>query len=302
MLWTKKYAPKSVNDIIQEDTRELLKRVRNERLNAIFHGPKGVGKSAAVLAIAEDIDAAVSVINIRDIFSSTRKELSEDPRYSRFSGSNKRETAVNALKESTASMGEKIVLIDNAEKARRDFQEALRRTVEKTDTQFILTTRSLSVLIPAIRSRFFPVRFGNPSREETVDLLANICESEDIEYNTEALEYVIDASSNLRESILLLQSVSFEGKVDEQEVFKILEETEEDEIKNIIELSQEGKIKEAIEKVDEIENPVRILDHMSSYGDAKLAEMAGEAEEEVVESLDENITIKHMISKFFNES
>ncbi len=297
MLWTRKYAPRSTDDILHSDTKELVQTVRDERLNSIFYGPRGSGKSSVVMALASEGGADVSVVNIRDIFSSTNKELSNDPRYSRFVGGNKRDTMINALKESAVGINKKIVLVDNAESIRRDFQEALRRIVEKRDVQFIVTTRSLSVFIPAIRSRFFPVRFKNPTKEETINILEDISKKENLEYTQEGLEYIYEASSNLRESIYLLQAVSTQGKIMEQQVFEIVQDIDQEETKDIVELAEDGKLNESIEILEQHQNPIEILDYISSYRSPSSVELASEIEEEITEGIENEIHLKHLLSK-----
>jgi replication factor C small subunit len=221
-LWTDVHAP-TLAEIPQDDVREYLERGVAEPINLVVHGPPGAGKTAAVRAMAReahaDPDNDFVVLNVADFFDRTKSEITDDPRFAPFldghSGLPKRDMIVRVLRESVSyapvSGDYRTLLLDNAEVIREDFQQALRRVMERhhRTTQFVLATRQPTKLIPPIRSRCFPVAMRAPTDEEVVDVLADVADAEDLEYDHEALSYVAAyADGDLREAILAAQTAA----------------------------------------------------------------------------------------------
>ena len=192
-LWTERHAPE-IADLPQPEARERFEGAKTEPMNLLVHGPIGVGKTAAVRALAKEThanpDADLIEINVADVFDMTKKEISEDPRFASFIDAKRRRNSSKAdllnhvLKESAAnapvSGAYKTVLLDNAEGMREDFQQALRRVMEQyhESTQFVIATRQPSALIPPIRSRCFPIVMRAPTHDETVAVLESIVDAE----------------------------------------------------------------------------------------------------------------------------
>jgi len=224
-LWTEAHAP-ALADLPQDEVRERLGRAVDEPMNLVLQGPPGGGKTAAVRALAReahaDPDNDLIELNVADFFDRTKKEIREDPRFAQFldgrSRMAKRDMINHVLKESAAyasmSGDYKTILLDNAEAIREDFQQALRRVMEKhhRTTQFVITTRQPSKLIPPIRSRCFPVPVRAPTTDEVVSVLARICEAEGVEYDDDGLQYVAGfANGNLRRAVLAAQTTATEA-------------------------------------------------------------------------------------------
>ncbi|MBS3759845.1 AAA family ATPase [Halodesulfurarchaeum sp.] len=223
-LWIDGYAPE-IGDIPQESVRERLQDAVSDPFNLVVHGPPGVGKTAAVRALAdaahEDAEGDLIEINVADFFGLTKKELSTDPRFERFitpkrkRNSSKADLINYVLTESAShppvSGSYNTILLDNAEAIREDFQQALRRVMEQyyEATQFIITTRQPSKLIAPIRSRCVPIPMRAPTREETVSVLAAIADAEGVPADEEGLSYLASyAEGDLREAILAAQTAA----------------------------------------------------------------------------------------------
>jgi len=241
-LWTEAHAP-ALADLPQEEVRERLGRAVDEPMNLVLQGPPGAGKTAAVRALAREAHADpendLIELNVADFFSRTKKEIRNDPRFEHFlqgeiprvkqlstsekqnlskrykSDWSKADTISYVLKElasySPSDGTYKTMVLDNAESIREDFQQALRRVMEKhhRTTQFVITTRQPAKLIPPIRSRCFPVPVRAPTTEETVSVLAEICDAEGVDYDEDGLGYVAGfANGNLRRAVLAAQTTA----------------------------------------------------------------------------------------------
>jgi replication factor C small subunit len=269
-LWTETHAP-TLSELPQQEVRDQFERALAEPMNLVVHGPKGSGKTAAIRAFtreAHDQPGADRIeINVSDFFDATKKEISEDPRFSRFIDSKRRRESSKAdlinhvLKESAGYSpvtGEyKTVVLDNAEGMREDFQQALRRVMEQyyETTQFVIATRQPSALISPIRSRCFPIPVRAPTQDEIVGVLERIVDSEEVSYDMEGLEYVAGAASgNLREAILSAQTTAQqEGEITMNTAYETLSAVDTNErVQEMITDAEAGEFTDARSTLDDL--------------------------------------------------
>ncbi|WP_424017384.1 AAA family ATPase [Halorientalis pallida] len=327
-LWTEEHAPE-IDDLPQSGVRESLWRAVDEPLNLVVHGPSGSGKTAAVRALARethaDPDNDFVEINVDDFFGMTKKELSEDPRFSSFITSKRRRESSKAdlinhvLKESASYSpvsGEyKTVLLDNAESIREDFQQALRRVMEKyyETTQFVIATRQPSALIPPIRSRCFPVPVRAPTHDETVAVLRSVVEDEGVEYDEDGLEYVAGyADGDLRKALLSAQTTAeTEGEISMETAYEALGEVgTDDRVEEMLDDAEAGDFTDARKTLDDLlvdegysgeeimEDLLRVA--RSRYEADRLArlhQLAGEIDVDLKEGTNERLHVSHLLSK-----
>ncbi|MDS0260046.1 AAA family ATPase [Haloarcula sp. S1CR25-12] len=326
-LWTETHAP-ALEDIPQPEAREHLQGAIEEPMNLLVHGPKGSGKTAAVRAYAREVhanpDADFTELNVADVFDMTKKEVSNDPRFSSFIDSKRRRESSKAdlinhvLKESASytpmSGSYKTILLDNAEGIREDFQQALRRVMEQyyEATQFVIATRQPSALIPPIRSRCFPVVMRAPTHAETVGVLADIVESEGVEHDDDGLEYVAGyAEGDVRSAILAAQTTYEEtGEVTMETAYETLTGLEADDaVESMVEAAEEGRFTDARSELDDLlvdegygadDVVEELLDvARSRYSGQRLAtvhELAGETDMALTEAANERIQLSRLLA------
>ncbi|WP_135827635.1 AAA family ATPase [Halorussus halobius] len=328
-LWTERHAP-DLADLPQSEVREYLQKAVDDPINLVLYGPSGAGKTAAVRALAreahEDPDNDLVEINVADFFGMTKKEIASDPRFSSFIDSKRKRNSSKAdlinhvLKESASyspvAGSYKTVVLDNAEAIREDFQQALRRVMERHHgaTQFVVTTRQPTKLIPPIKSRCFPVAVRAPTVEETVDVLAGIVEAEAIEYDENGLEYVAGyANGDLRKAILGAQTTAEQaGEVTMNAAYEVLGDVGvRSEVEAMLDDAEAGEFTDARKTLDDLlvdegftgeEVLQEILDvaHAGRYTGDELAEvtrLAGEIDADLAEGANDRVHVSHLLAE-----
>ncbi|MFA9516653.1 AAA family ATPase [Halopenitus sp. H-Gu1] len=326
-LWTERHAP-DLSEIRQTEARERFDRALSEPMNLVVQGPSGVGKTAATRALAQEAHADpendLIEINVADFFGRTKKEIRTDPRFESFlSGRSrmaKRDMINRVLKESAAyapmTGSYKTVVLDNAEAIREDFQQALRRVMEQyhRTTQFVITTRQPTKLIPPIRSRCFPIRMRAPTVEETIDVLATISDREDVDYDDDGLEFVASAAGgDLRRAILSAQATAIEGEeITMSTAYETLGEIGHDEaIREALTAAQNGDLADARSTLEDLldeegysgEDLLRELLRVARAGSTyngtelgRLHKLAGETSLDLAEGLDDRLHLTRLLA------
>ncbi|MFB6127129.1 MAG: AAA family ATPase [Halolamina sp.] len=324
-LWIERHAP-SLGELPQQEVRERLARAVDEPMNLVVQGPPGAGKTAAVRALArethEDPENDLVELNVADFFDRTKKEIRNDPRFAQFltgrSDLAKRDMINRVLKE-TASYapvsGEfKTVVLDNAEAIREDFQQALRRVMERyhRTTQFVVVTRQPTKLIPPIRSRCFPVPVRAPTTDETVAVLRGIVEAEGVDYDEEGLEYVAGAAGgDLREAVLSAQVTATEAdEVTMSAAYEALGDVgHDDRVRAAVTAAREGEVGDARDELgdllddegfdaDDLLGAVLRVARDEVGGDdlARLHRLAGEADLDLADGSDPQLHLTHLLA------
>jgi len=325
-LWTDVYAPE-LDELPQDDVREYLQRGVEDPLNLVLHGPPGSGKTAAVRALAaeahDDPDNDLIEINVADFFDRTKTEIKNDDRFASFlegrSSMAKRDMINHVLKESASyapvSGTYKTIVLDNAEAIREDFQQALRRVMEKhhQTTQFVITTRQPTKLIPPIRSRCFPVPVRAPSHDEIAEILERIATAEDAEFDENGLKFIAGyADGDLRKAILGAQTTyEKEGEITRSAAYEVLGDLgTDDQVKEMLDAAEAGEFTDARSTLDDLlvdeglsgeevlEDILRIA--QSRYDGEKQTELyriAGEIDMDLTEGTNDRLHLSHLLSQ-----
>ncbi|WP_160132938.1 AAA family ATPase [Halococcus salsus] len=326
-LWTDDHAP-ALADLPQADVRNSLSRAVAEPLNLVLHGPPGAGKTAAVRALADETHTHADdlvELNVADFFGRTKKEVSEDPRFSSFitpkrrRNSSKADLIKHVLTESASYAPVdgtyKTILLDNAEAIREDFQQALRRVMERNykTTQFVITTRQPSKLIPPISSRCFSIPVRAPTTDETVAVLESIVEAEGVEYDHDGLEYVAGyADGDLRNAILGAQTAAEDaGAVTMETAYDALGSVgNDDRIEGMVTAAVAGEFTDARGTLDDLlvddgldggevlEDVLRVARSRSVGPSApELHRLAGEVDMDLAEGTNDRLHLSHLLAE-----
>ncbi|KAB7515133.1 AAA family ATPase [Halosegnis rubeus] len=325
-LWTDEFAPE-ISDLPQPDARDYFETAVDEPLNLVVHGPPGVGKTAAVRALAaaahEDPDNDLVELNVADFFDRTKKEIKNDERFASFLRGNsrmsKRDMINHVLKESASyqpvSGRYKTVLLDNAEAIREDFQQALRRVMERyaENTQFVIATRQPSKLIPPIRSRCFSVSMRAPGHDAMVETVERVVSLAGVEYDDDGLEYLAGyGDGNVREAVLGAQTTAeAEGEVTMTAAYETLGDIGHDDVvETMLEAAEQSNFEDARSELDTLiydegydgdEILSDVLGVARSRYDgrrlAKLYRIAGEVDFDLTESTSDRVQLGHLLAE-----
>lgn len=324
-LWIDRHAP-SLGELPQAEVRNRLEEAVDKPITLILQGPGGAGKTAAVRAMAaiahSDPENDLIEINVADFFDMTKTELRNDPRFEQFltgrSDLSKGQMINHVVKESAAhspvTSGYKTILLDNAEAIREDFQQALRRVMERHHgtTQFVITTRQPSKLLPAIRSRGVTVPVRSPTEVEIAGVLDSILTAEDVEQTEAGRTFLANhAAGDLRRAILSAQTVAeAEGRVDRETAYDVLREIgPDDRIAELISQARTGEFSDARSQLDDLlikdgyggdeilRAIIRVARTRGLIDDVWLTRLAGRIDYELAEGTNDRLHLANLLAE-----
>ena len=216
---TEKYRPKTLDEIIGQDhvlrsgvkmidsLKQVTKRLKdnsNLKLNLLFAGPPGTGKTTAALCIA------------RELFGNGWKS-----RFLELNASDERgiDTIRNKVKRYAKSAGRRILFLDEADALTSDAQHALRRIMEKYESCiFILSCNYIHKIIEPLQSRCAIYPFRKIPHKELAKRLMQILRSEGIKINDPKKAYEVltlitkEADGDMRKAINTIEQLINEQK------------------------------------------------------------------------------------------
>jgi len=226
MLWTEKYRPNKLSDIMGQEhfVMDAKSWIEEKNIpNLLLYGNPGNGKTGAGLVIAKEI--------LRDEFKNNFIEInaSDDRRL---------ETVRTTIKNAAMSRGIgdipfKIMLLDEMDGMTSDSQNALKRIMERyaSNIRFIITCNDRNKIIFALQSRCANYHFKPLSNEAVLEVLQSILKQEGITRFTqgELDSFIYAVNGDMRRAITELQAAKASNSSLQKQIEQSL-----DEYKNIV--------------------------------------------------------------------
>jgi len=269
-IWTEKYRPKKVSDIVGDFKNDINNYIKEEKTipNFLFYSKSpGTGKSSVAKAIANEVGCDILILN------------SSDDR--------KIESVRNNVKKYVMTKStngkRRCVFLDEFDGMTRISQEALRNIMEtySHNAFFILTCNSINRVHEAIQSRCKKIAFAYPDKLEIAEYLKTICEEEQLEYELDALDLLIEKNyPNIRNCVIALQDLKINNKPLKKENVSIVDTMFEDLWAMIEEKKLQDLIKEIMEnKYDERELNTYIWRKAVELNNVKLIQLTSKNED-----------------------
>jgi replication factor C small subunit len=308
-IWTEKYRPKILDDIIgqPEITSRLKAYVKSGNLpHLLFAGPAGTGKTTSALALARELYGDIWRQNFHELNASDERGI----------------TVVRTkIKEfaRTQPIGDKpfkIIFLDEADALTPEAQAALRRTMERFSgtCRFILSCNYSSKIIEPIQSRCAVFRFRAILEEDIKKYISKIADQEGLQISEDgynALLYV--ARGDMRKAVNALQvGATLSTKITDEILYKSTATARPEDVQEMLQVALTGDFIKAREHLDTLlinyglsgEDIIRQIHHeifnleIPDIIRVELVDRVGEVEFRLVEGSNERIQLEALIAHF----
>lgn len=216
-MWAETYRPDTLSDF--KGNSKTVKAVREwvedwrsdqDQKALLLHGPPGVGKTALVHALANDLGMELFETNASD--ARTKQAV--------------KDKVLQAVKQRSFSGKQKLVLIDEVDglgKADRGGKTVIKQVMKETQFPLILTANDQYASgMRNIRNAAKTVELGNVHTNSIAARLRDICEAEGVQYEDGAMKAIAHrADGDMRSAINDLESLALRGEVSEEDVKKL---------------------------------------------------------------------------------
>ena len=229
-VWTEKYRPRSLDDVVGH--AEIVARLRGfvesgSIPHMLFAGPAGTGKTTTAIAVAREFFGEQWRYNFLEKNASDERGIDVV-----------RSTIKDFARTKAIGTAFKIIFLDECDALTRDAQNALRRTMENYSLtcRFILSCNYSSRIIDPIQSRCAVFRFSRLAPDGVKEMAERIRDGENLTIGDKALAAVVDLSrGDLRRTVNVLQaSAALDKEITEDEVYQITSELKGDEVRDVL--------------------------------------------------------------------
>ena len=221
MLWTEKYRPESISQIVGQESFKLDAEnwiQLGDMPNLLLFGTAGVGKTAAGLALAKDMLDDLFDVNFLELNASDDRKL---------------ETVRTKIKEfvSQGKIGQvpfRIILLDEVDGMTSDAQNALKRIIERyeSNARFIFTANDRSRIIYPLQSRCANYFFSTLPNDVIFSLAENVLKKEGHDIPVNMMQFIGSYNGDVRRALTELQAAIASGSTLREQANKSLEEYE----------------------------------------------------------------------------
>ena len=212
--FVEKYRPFSLEQVISQDDIILtLKKFldRNSLTHLLFYGTAGTGKTTCAKAISNYLYGEHKAGNILELNASDERGIDiVKEQIKSFCQTLNYFSNFNINTNEKNSNFFKLVILDEADMMTTDAQSALRRIMEKytNNVRFILICNQIHKIHPAVQSRCMRFRFRPIQNDKCLNRLKEICNFENIKYDSElTLKTVIQLGNrDMRKMLNLLEA------------------------------------------------------------------------------------------------
>ena len=202
MLWTEKYRPNKLTEIIGQEhfVLDATGWIEERNMpNVLLYGNPGNGKTGAGLVIGKEILGESFEDNFVEVNASDDRRLE-----------NVRTTIKNIAQSGTVGDAPfRIMLLDEMDGMTNDAQNALKRIMERyaSNIRFIITCNDRNKIIFALQSRCANYHFKPLSNGAVMEVLTSIQREEINKYSQDELDSFIYAmNGDMRRAITELQA------------------------------------------------------------------------------------------------
>jgi replication factor C small subunit len=241
--FTEKYRPETLDDVVGNDdsVNKLKKWLDDDSVpHVILQGPAGTGKTASIVAFAKE--------KFGDDWRSNLIQMnaSDDRGIDVVRNDIKR----HAQQSPSGQYQYKIIHLDESDSMTKDGMNALRRIMEKysDQTRFFLSCNYSSKIIDPILSRCVNLPFNRLDDSEIRSILTNIAQKEDVTWESEAFDEIIDyVQGDARRAVHTLQMSIDDGEISKETLDFVNLQASKEDISEMVEFAINGEIENAID-------------------------------------------------------